>query len=146
VPTSAFGLRVADLPGAVRAVAGQRKGPARYTEINVTADGVNLFVDAGSGQELSYFFDGCRLALPGPPTAADGAAFDVSGVALDLAPTLIAQVRQRLPDARVETLALVTVPPKGLVWALRARSAKGGLLNLLFGPAGALLSVTDAGT
>jgi hypothetical protein len=138
-------LRIADVPAAVAAVEKARGGAQRYTEINTTTGGVNVFVAVAGGQEISYFFDSCGLSAPGVATTADGTVFDLTGVKLPVATTLLAKVQDKLPGAIVEGFALVDLAPDGVVWAVKARVAKGGLVNLRYSPAGDLIAATDGG-
>jgi hypothetical protein len=138
-------LRVSDIPVAVHAVERARGGPQRYTEVNATTGGVNVFVATDASNEVSYFYDGCALSAPGPVTAAEGTGFDLAGVSLDVSTNLVAKVTGKLPGATIERFALVNLPPDGVVWAIKARVAKGGLVNLRYSPAGDLIAATDGG-
>jgi len=138
-------LHLADIPAAVHAVEAARRGPQRYTEVNATTGGVNVFVALDGGKESSYFYDGCRLSEAGAPLVAQGTTFALEGASLDVVTTLPASVEQKLPGSLIENVALVDVAPDGVVWAVRVRAAKGGLINLRFSPAGALISAVDAG-
>lgn len=137
-------LAVDDLPAAVAAVEAERGGPQRYTEINVIPDGVNLFVALSERQEVSYFHGADGLEEPSPPQPASGTAFELGDTPLDLAGQLVRDVQTRFPGAEVVSVALVEAPDLGLVWALRSRSSRGGVLEVLFSSDGRLLSVAPA--
>jgi hypothetical protein len=135
---------VADVPAAVAAVESQRGAPQRYTEINVSPDGVNLFVLTGDGRENVFTYSGGALSEAPEPAAATGEGFAAVDVALDRGPELLDQVRKALPGSRIVTVAIVQVAPEGLVWAVRSQSSKGGFINSLFSPQGKLLSAEPA--
>ncbi|MFM7535221.1 MAG: hypothetical protein ACKO91_05435 [Acidimicrobiales bacterium] len=121
---------------AVAAVERARGGPQRYTDLNVTPDGVNVFVALGDGTELAYFWSAGRLEPAAAPSPATLPPFELTGVDLAVAPKLIEAVRARFPTGRVEALALLRRSDAGVVWTVGYRSAQGGLLTVLFGPRG----------
>ena len=123
-----------EIPAAVAASKAQR-----FTEINASVDGVTLFIADGA-LERSVVYRSGRLDAPSAPQNGSGNPFDAAKVRLSLGADLVKQVEAQFPGSRVTTVALLEVPPNGLVWALRSRSSKGGLLNLLFTPDGAPLS------
>jgi hypothetical protein len=55
-------------------------------------------------------------------------------------------VSKQFKGATATSVALLDVNPFGLVWAVRSRSPRGGLLNSMFSPDGKLLSTADAGS
>jgi hypothetical protein len=139
-------LRIADVPAAVAALEQRLGGPQRYTEINATPDGVNLFVANAAGGESPWFYrSGHGLEPPPADGVAAATAFGLAGVDLTLGTELVLQVQQQFPEAVVESVALVDLPGRGLVWAVRSRSVKGGELDLLFSPDGQLLSAAPSG-
>lgn len=127
-------LRAHDVPAAVQA-----SGARMFTEINVGVDGVTMFVVDGATERSVTYATG-KLGDSSPPAPLEGTPFDASRVRLDVGAELVKRVEQQFPGSRVTAVALLEVPPNGLVWGLRSRSAKGGLLNLLFTPDGAPLS------
>ncbi|HEX9260707.1 MAG TPA: hypothetical protein VF855_14295 [Acidimicrobiales bacterium] len=138
-------LQVGQIAPAVRAVEAKTGGAQRYSEINATPEGVNLFVTAGEDDEQAWFYADGRLSGPGEPKKREGDSFDLGGVTIDAAPRLVDQVEKQFPGARVVRVALLVVDDQGLVWAVRSRSAKGGELALFYTPGGALLSVSPIG-
>ena len=134
-------LAVADVAPAIAAVETARGGPQRYTEINANADGVSLFVAVDERHEVAYLYADGVLGRPDPPVALTSAPFTLAGVNRELAPDLVRRTQQQLPGAEVTALALVQPPEVGLVWALKSRSPRGGVLNVLYSPTGQLLSV-----
>jgi len=142
--TSTTVLAVDDVVPAIAAVEAARGGAQQYTEINVNADGVSLFVLDASGQELAYFYGNGALQDPGAPTPSTGAPFTLDAVDRGVAPTLVRETQERFPGAEVTALALVSTPDTGLTWALKSRSPRGGVLNVLYSPNGELVSVSPA--
>jgi hypothetical protein len=136
-------LKVGDLAAAVQAVEATRGGPQRYVELNATPDGVNVFV-ADAGDELAYYYTGGQVQPPGAPVPQSSPPFTLDGVDLGLAPALVERTQQRFPGSVVTSLALVDVDDQGLRWALRSRSARGGLVNVFYTPTGELASVAPA--
>ncbi len=145
-PTAVTGsvLAVGAVPAAVQAVEAARGGPQRYVEINATPDGVNVFVATDATNEVGYYFTGGRLEPAGAPEPQTSPPFELAGIDLALAAALVERTQQQLPGSTVVSVALVEVSGEGLRWALRSRSALGGLLNVLYTPAGDLVSVSPA--
>jgi hypothetical protein len=136
-------LKVAEVPAAVAAVQQALGGAQQYTEINVISSGVNMFV-ASSGQERAYFYTDGSLQPPGAPAATETTPFGLDGVDLTAPARLVPDAQHRFPGAVVETVALVRTSDLGLVWGLRTRSSRGGVLNVLYSPDGRLLAVSPA--
>jgi hypothetical protein len=139
-------LRIADVPAAVAAVEQRLGGPQRYTEINATPDGVNLFVATAAGGESPWFYrSGKGLEPPPADGVAAATAFALDGIDVALGTELVLQVQRQFPEAVVTSIALVDLPGRGLVWAVRSRSPKGGELDVLFSPDGRVLSAAPTG-
>jgi len=132
-------LRIDLVPAGVAAVEAARGGPQQYTEINAFAQGVNLFVATGDGNELAYVYRDGALEPPGPPQPATGTAFGLQGVAVDAGPRLLADVKTRLPEVTAVAVTLVQRPVDGLVWDVGVIGAKGGRIDVLYTPAGVFL-------
>jgi hypothetical protein len=127
----------------VAAVEAERGPGQRYTEINATPEGVNVFVAVDGSDEVACYFTEGRLEPPGEATPQTSTPFTLDGIDLSLGDRLVQQTVERFPGATVVSAALVQLP-EGLRWAVRSRSAQGGLLNILFSPTGELLSVAPA--
>jgi len=138
-------LPVDQIAPAVHALEARLGGPQRYTEINAATEGVNLFVAVGGDQEQGWFYRGGQLEPPTEAKEREGAPFDLTSVTIDVGPKLVQQVEQQFPGATVTGVALLDVEGQGLVWALRSKSAKGGELNLFYGPDGTLRAVSPNG-
>jgi hypothetical protein len=143
--TNSTVLPLGDLPGAVAAVQAVIPG-AKFTEINVSPAGVTLFAVPLPGQERSYLYLAGKLGEPGPDAPSLGEAFALEGISLDQGAKSAAFVAHQFEGAEVTSVALVRVKPNGLVWAIRSRSVKGGLLNNLFSPDGHLISAFPTGS
>jgi hypothetical protein len=137
-------LQADDFPAAVQAVEEARGGPQRYVELNATPDGVNVFVAVDASDEIAYYYTRGELEVPGPEQPQTSAPFTLEGIDVGLADDLVAQTQARFPGATVVSAALLHVPDQGLRWALRSRSARGGLLDVLYTPGGELVSVSPS--
>jgi hypothetical protein len=139
-------LPVKDVPAAVRAVEALNvlSDVHNYTEINVVPEGVNVFSVTSPGKERAYLYSGGKLGEPGPEMASQGESFTLRGIPLEQAAKVSAYVTKQFKGSTVTQVALVTVKPNGLVWAVRSQSAKGGLLNTLFSPDGKIISTLPA--
>jgi hypothetical protein len=139
-------LPVNDVPAAVRAVEALSvsNDVRKYTEINVVPEGVNVFSVTSPGKERAYLYSGGKLGEPGPETTSEGEPFTLRGIPLEQAAKVSAYVAKQFKESTVTQVALVTVKPNGLVWAVRSQSGKGGLLNSLFSPDGQIISALPA--
>jgi hypothetical protein len=139
-------LPVKDVPAAVRAVEALNvtNDAHNYTEINVVPEGVNVFAVTSPGKERAYLYTGGKIGEPGPETASEGEPFTLRGIPMEQAAKVSAYVTKQFKGSTVTQVALVTVKPNGLVWAVRSQSEKGGLLNTLFSPDGQIISALPA--
>lgn len=145
-------LAVDEIAAAIAAVEEARGGPQRYTEINANVEGVTLFVAVDATSEVDYFYADGVLEPAGAPVARSSPAFALDGVASDIAPELVRATQERFPGATVTALALAQLGGDGVgggegapVWALRSRSARGGVLDVVYSPACELISVAEPG-
>jgi hypothetical protein len=142
-------LPLADVTAAVKAVEalgalGASKDAPMYTEINIVPEGVNVFAVTSPGKERSYLYSSGKLGEPGPETASEGEPFVLRGIPLEQAAKVVAFVTKQFKGSTVTQVALVTVKPSGLVWAVRSQSGQGGLVNTLFSPDGQIISALPA--
>lgn len=139
-------LPVSNVPAAVRAVEALNVSSEghNYTEINVVPEGVNVFAVTSPGKERAYLYSGGKLGEPGPETASESEQFALRGIPLEQAAKVSTYVTKQFKGSTVTQIALVTVKPNGLVWAVRSQSDKGGLLNTLFSPDGQIISALPA--
>lgn len=139
-------LAVDQIAPAIAAVEAARGGPQRFTEINTNVEGVTLFVAVDATSEVDYFYADGVLEPAGAPVAQSSPAFALDGVARDIAPELVRATQERFPGATVTALALAQLGgDAGPVWALRSRSVRGGVLDVVYSPAGELISVAEPG-
>jgi len=134
-------LRADEIPAGVAAVEKARGGAQHYTEINATPDGVNLFVVVDATHEVSYFFTDKGLGAASAPQAQGGTPYVLDGVDLTIGHQLIIDTQAKFVGSAVTQISIVTTSDLGVVWGLKSRSTKGGVLNVLYGPTGHLLSV-----
>ncbi len=138
-------LQVDLIPAAVAAVEASLGGSQRYTEINTTPQGVNLFVAVSDTEEVAYFFTANGLGDPGAKQQVGGTPFTLGGVSLDIGRKLVLDTQQKFPGSEVTQTSIVRTPDLATVWGLKSRSSRGGVLNVLYGPTGSLLSVAPEG-
>jgi hypothetical protein len=124
-------VRAADIPRAVAALEGRIGRNQRYTEINATADGVNLFVVQPDGQERAWFFANGTIEGPGTAAPAQAKAFALDGVDLSLALKIARGVVEQFPGSRLAGFALVDQQGR-LIWSARAVSSRGGTIEAYF--------------
>ena len=132
-PTSKpIDLRVGDIPAAVTAVEQRLGGPQRYSEINVTNEGVNVFVVFDDAHEQTWFFNGHALQDPGDvKRTEEHKPFTLESVRLEMAAKLARSVLDRFPGATLLQLALIR-PDEPVVWAVRTRGPLGGIAETFF--------------
>ena len=85
-------LPTADIPATVAA-----SGSTTFTEINVSVDGVTMFV-IDAGQERSVLYTDGRLEAAGEPQALSSGVFSTSGLPLGKGAELVKQVEDQFPD------------------------------------------------
>lgn len=142
-PTRPLPVRAADVPTAVKALETKLGGAQRYTEINATDKGVNLFVASSTGEQAWYFEDG-KLDGPSAPQTNPTTAptvFTLENVALGRASEIARDAAAKVPDASMLGFTLRHEGQQGLVWAVDFRSSLGGLLHVTYGPAGGFIGV-----
>lgn len=142
-PARPLPVRAADVPAAVKALETKLGGPQRYTEINATDKGVNLFLAASAGEQ-AWYFEGGRLDGPSAPQTtptAEPTVFTLENVALGRAAEIARDAAAKVPDASMLGFTLRHEGQQGLVWAVDFRSNLGGLLHVTYGPAGGFLGV-----
>lgn len=137
-PTPALAVRAGDIGRAVVTLEAKIGRGRRYTEINATPDGVNLFVVQPDGQEQAWFYADGALHGPGNAAAAPATAFVVGDIDLGLAPKIARSVLDRFPRAKLTGFALVEQQGH-LVWSARSMSSRGGTVEAFFTTDGQLL-------
>jgi hypothetical protein len=131
-------LRAELVPAAVAAVEERLGGGQRYTEVNATAEGVNVFVAGAGGTEASWSYAGGLLDGPGPSVVAgpEHPEFTLDGVAVDRAEELARAAQEQFPTATLTRFALRKAGDGTVVWSIALRSSRGGLIEVTFTGAG----------
>lgn len=131
-------LRAELVPGAVAAVEERLGARPNYTEVNATAEGVNVFVAGPGGTEASWFYADGTLDGPGPSVVAgpEHPEFTLDGVALDRAEELARAAQEQFPTATLTRFALRKDTEGAVVWSIALRSTRGGLIVVTFTGAG----------
>jgi len=131
---------VGTIADAVAALEAELGAPQRYFEINATPRIVNLFVSLNNGAVVQpwIYVDGELTSSEGTPAA--GGTF--AAVDLDFDPDLVlSNVLENLPGATLESFYVNGDGQGNVQYGVLVTSAKGGGLDVLVGPAGAVLSV-----
>lgn len=136
-------VRAGDMAPAAKALETKLGGPQRYTEINATDKGVNLFVAVDGANEVAWYYEAGRLDGPGPSQAAapDHTPFGLENVALGRAAGIARNAVDRSPTATMRAFTLRQEGQLGLVWALDFQSSRGGLLHMTYAPGGGFIGV-----
>lgn len=126
---------------AVAAVDEELGGPQSYFEVTATPQLTNVFVavDDATATVPYVFLDG-TLEAPGPAQAAGGNTFIASALTFDET-LLLGRIADELPSAQIETVSVEGGPGGAVRYVVTARSDDGGVLEIIVGPTGAILSV-----
>lgn len=129
------------LRDAVAAVDAELGGPQEYFEVTSTAQLTNVFVvtDDATAAIPYVFLDGA-LQAPGPPLEGAGNSFTAAALTYDES-VLLGRIADELPSATIESLSVDGGPNGAVRYVVAARSQEGGLLEIVVGPDGVILSV-----
>lgn len=132
---------VDDVSAAIDAVEAELGGPQEFFEVTSNDQFTNVFVAVDdSTAAIPYLFVDGEVQPPAPRVdGAEGDTFTRDDVDFD--PDRVVGVAQaQLPDADVDAIS-VYGSPIGATYVLSATSATGGILDIVVGPDGSVLSV-----
>jgi hypothetical protein len=131
----------ASMRDAVDAVDAELGGPQSYFEVTSTSQLTNVFlaIDDGTSAVPYVFLDGV-LEAPGPTLeGATGNTFTAAALSFDPL-VLLGRIADELPSAIIESVSVEGGPDGTVRYVVSARSDDGGLLDIVVGPDGAILS------
>ncbi|MFN3258897.1 MAG: hypothetical protein ACE37B_24795 [Ilumatobacter sp.] len=132
---------IADVGSAIAAVDEELGGPQEYFEVTSNGRFVNVFVATNEATvAVPYVFLHGEVQPPGPAQeGAEGRTFVASDLDFD-ATRILSRVEAELPATSIEAIS-VYGDGIGATYVLAGRSEAGGLLDIVVGPDGQILSV-----
>lgn len=133
---------VGDVRRAVEAVEDTLGGPQEYFEVTASGPLTNVFVAVDEATAaIPYVYRDGMLEEPGPKLeGAEGHTFTSDSITFD-EEAVLAGISDGLPDATVESLSVEGGPGGSARFVVAARSQQGGVLDVVVGARGAIVSV-----
>lgn len=139
IPAGEAPLLVEQIRPAIAALEAELGGPQQYFEVNATPTLVNLFVAAeGATEAIAYVYQAGALQTPAAPEAASGPTFSAAELTFDET-RVLANVVGSLPDSTLRGFSAVGVQGGGVSYVVTVESTRGGSLEVMVGPTGAIL-------
>ena len=135
-------LFVADVRLAAEAVEAELGGPQDFFEITATPQLTNIFVatDGGSSAVPYILIDG-ELQPPAPTIeGVEGQTFTLDDIDFD-DETVLSGVAVDLPTATIDAFSVEGGAGGFVRYVISARSAQGGVLDIVVAPSGAVVEV-----
>ena len=133
---------VADVRLAAEAVEAELGGPQVFFEITATPQLTNIFVAAdGGASAVPYIYVDGELQPPAPTIeGVEGQTFTVDDLDFDGA-TVLSGVAADLPSAIIDAFSVEGGAGGFVRYVISARSAQGGVLDIVVAPSGAVVQV-----
>lgn len=131
-------LLVDDIDEAIAAVAQLTGRPARFYEINATPELINLFLDDGDGNAISFVWDDGKLRDETSIAPAEGTSFDASD--MRFTKVVYARVEEELPDSLLRAFSVTADGPRGeILNRVVIQSERGGQFAVFVDQDGTIL-------
>ncbi len=133
---------VADVRFAAEAVEAELGGPQDFFEITATPQLTNVFVAADGGSSaVPYIFVDGELQPPAPTIeGVEGQTFTFDDIDFD-DETVLSGVAADLPTATIDAFSVEGGAGGFVRYVISARSAQGGVLDIVVAPSGAVVEV-----
>jgi hypothetical protein len=131
----------ADVRSAVEAVDSELGGPQSYFEVTATPRLTNVFVAVADETAAVPYVVIDGVVEPPAPTLEGVAGHTFTAAALTFDESvLLGRIADELPDAIIESVSVEGGPDGAVRYVVSVRSSDGGLLDVVVGPDGAILS------